>query len=628
MKVTLLLILWLVVAAGSVALAQVPQGTRVSKGPSMSFYRDTPEGKKLDYIITGDNGSDAGPSKVLISQFELRSFRNGDPKLVQIIAQAPQCVVNVQHNDASDSGPLKIFTPTTNLYVEGVGFLFTQSNHCLTISNDVKTRVVKSLLHSSVLGAARTNAAPATNQYLRIFARRGYFNLNSNTVDYADGVHAIDPQLDMTCDFLTIRFATNGTVEEIVARQNVELTTTNSGRATGDIGFYYITNGSEMLRLVTNAFWQNGDEQARANEFLYDSTRHVLTGVDHVRVQWPNPAQHANGSGPPLAGTNGFRFLYADFATLQFPPTNGPVESMRARGNVIIVNQADHSRATADQADYERNAGRVELDGHPVWWNDTIEVKGETLLADLAGKTYHAQTDAHFKMRTSSANARHSTNQWLLADSDEMEYQTNRAVFYRNVKTRLVENDRVKDKLNCDLLTVNLTSNQPESGFAAGHVYGETAPDKSGIVKTITCAQLDAWRNIKTGFMKTIIARTNVDIVEKRGGEDSAWNELTSALVTAQFSPVTNQVQQAVAEPNVVIDQIRGGHRLYATGERAVYTAGTDAQVTLAGDPVAQKDNYYITNANILIWHPGANSFNATGLFQMLPVKTNAPQKP
>ena len=84
--------------------------------------------------------------------------------------------MDVQSSAASDSGPLKIFTPTTNLFVQGVGFLFTQSNHFLIISNQVETRVVKSLLRSSLLAPAKTNAvAPGTkavspgSQVLKIF---------------------------------------------------------------------------------------------------------------------------------------------------------------------------------------------------------------------------------------------------------------------------------------------------------------------------------------------------------------------------------------------------------------------------------------------------------------------------
>ena len=364
----------------STAVAQVPQGTQLRQHPSWTSYRDTAQGKKLDFVITGSSATDLDARNVLVNQFELKSFHNGDPKQIQIIAQAPQCVVDVSQNvTASDKGPLQIFTPTTNLFVQGVGFLFTQSNHFLIISNQAETRVVKSLLKSSMLAAPRTNVAADAGQVLKIFAENGRFDFDSNVVDYAGNVHMIDPQLDMTSDLLTIQLTTNGAVESILARQNVVLTTTNNGRATGTTGFYHVTNGNEMMQLTTDATWRNGDEEARANEFTYDSTRHLLTGIGHVRVQWPNAEPNPRGRATKpaglLAGTNGFRKLFADFATLQFPPTNGPVQSMSARGNVIIVNQADHSSAMADQAVYEKATDRVELTGNPVWWNDDMEVK-------------------------------------------------------------------------------------------------------------------------------------------------------------------------------------------------------------------------------------------------------------
>ena len=139
------------------ALAQVPEGTRLRRS-TMPSYRHTAEGNKLDFVITGSTVSNVGPQTLLVSQFELTSFRNGDPRQTNIIAQAPRCQVDVSNNVASDPGPLQIFTPTTNLFVQGVGFVFTQSNHFLIISNDVKTRVVKSLLKSSVLAAARSGS--------------------------------------------------------------------------------------------------------------------------------------------------------------------------------------------------------------------------------------------------------------------------------------------------------------------------------------------------------------------------------------------------------------------------------------------------------------------------------------
>jgi lipopolysaccharide export system protein LptA len=626
MKAVFLFFVFLAGGIFSIAMAQVPPGTGLQR-TSMSIYRETPEGKKLDFVMTGTSGTNLDAQTALVKQFELRSFHNGDPKQIQIIAQAPECEVAVSGSVASDKGPLQIFTPTTNLFVQGVGFIFTQSNRFLIISNQVETRVVKSLLRSSLLAGPPTNAAGGAGQVLKIFADHGGFDLDSNLVNYAGNVHVIDPQLDMTSDLLTIQFTTNGAVESILARQNVVLTTTNNGRATGATGFYYVTNGNEMMQLTTDATWRNGDEEARANEFTYNSTRRLLTGIQHVRVQWPNadpnlPGRAANPTAL-LAGTNGFRKLFADFATLQFPPTNGPVEHMTARGNVIIVNQADQSSAMADQAVYERATDRVDLAGSPVWWNDDMEVKGEALSAELGGKTYRARTNAHFKMRTGG----HSTNQWLFISSDDMEYKTNQATFYRNVTTRLVENDRLQDTLNCDLLTVDLTNNQVESAFGRGDVRGQTAPDAAGFIKTITCEGLDAYRSITTGFMRMIIARTNVVMEENGTGRGAPRNTLTADTITAQFSAVTNQIEEAIAEPNVVLDQFKGGHNIHATGRRAVYTTGTDDQVKLTGTPLARRDNYMLTNADFIIWHPKSSSIRAYGMYQMVPIKVAASLK-
>ena len=618
------------------ALAQVPEGTRLRRS-TMPSYRHTAEGNKLDFVITGSTVSNVGPQTLLVSQFELTSFRNGDPRQTNIIAQAPRCQVDVSNNVASDPGPLQIFTPTTNLFVQGVGFVFTQSNHFLIISNDVKTRVVKSLLKSSVLAASRSNAT-AQAEHVFISADHGEFNFDSNVVDYAGNVHMVDPQLDLTSDLLTIRFSTNGAVESILARQNVVLTTTNNGRATGATGYYYVTNGNEMMRLTTDASWRNGDEEAKANEFEYDSTRHFLTLINHVRVRWPNaapgPAGGGTNPGPPQAGTNGFRELFADFATLQFPPTNGPVEAMHARGNVLILNQADQSSATAEVADYRRTTDRVELTGNPVWWNTNMEVKADTLSADLGAKIYHARTGARFKMRTgggatnqSTGAPGHSSNQWLFIASAAIEYQTNLAVFYRNVETRLVENDRLQDTLNCDLLTLHLTNNKVESAVAVGEVHGETAPDKAGVVKTIACGQLNAYLSPVTGFMKNVDAITNVVIEEKGSGPGAASNKLSAETVTAQFSAVTNQIERAVAERNVVLDQIKAGKTTHATSSHGVYTTSND-QVLLTGTPLARSDDYLITGSDFMIWKPKTNNFGAFGQYKIVPIKLAAGLKP
>jgi lipopolysaccharide export system protein LptA len=626
------------------ALAQQgPQGTQV-RHFSMNSYRDTPEGKRPDFVITGSSAIN-----LLIRQFEMTSFRNGDPRQTNIIARAPQCQINQALTMASDAGPVQIFspptnrmiggimTPSTNLFVEGVGFLFTQSNHFLIISNQVKTRVVKSLLKSTLLAAPRADAAADASQVF-ISSDYGEFSLDSNVVDYAGNVHLIDPQLDLTSDFLTIRFTTNGAVESILARRNVVLTTTNNGRATGEMGLYYVTNGNEFMQLTTNAAWRNGDEEAHANEFDYDSTRHFLTGIGRVKARWPNAEPNPPGRpaipAPLLAGTNGFRELFADFATMQFPPTNGPVQAMHARGNVLILNQADQSSATAEEADYQKTTDRVELTGNPVWWNTNMEVKAEKLTAELGEKTYHARTHSHFKMRTGSGAASptaiaagHSTNQWIFISSEDIEYQTNLAIFYRSVEVRQVEDDRLRSTLDCNLLTLNLTSNKVESASAFGNVHGKTAPDTNGVVKTIACEQLNAYLSTATGLIKTIDAYTNVVIEEIGTGSAAPRNTLSADTVTAQFSSVSNQIERAVAERNVVMDQVKAGRTTHATARHGVYTATND-EVLLTGKPLAHSEGYVITDSDLMIWEPKSNIFQAFGQYKIVPVKPAPGQKP
>ena len=633
MKAVALFFVFLAAGVFSSAMAQVPQGTQLTRS-SLTFYRDTASGKKLDFVITGSSVSNLNAQDVLVNQFEMKSFHNGDPKLIQIIAQAPKCQVNVSNNVASDSGPLEIYTPTTNLFVQGVGFRFTQSNHFLIISNQVETRMVKSLIKSPMLAAPRTNAASDAGQVVQIFADQGRFNLDANVVDYSGNVHVIDPQLDMTSDMLTIRLTTNGAVESILARQNVVLTTTNHGVATGATGFYYVTNGNEMMQLTTDATWRNGDEKARANQFTYDSARHLLTGIGHVRMQWPNAAANTTNSTAPMAGTNGFRKIFADFATLQFPPTNGPLESMTARGNVIIVNQADQSSAMADEARYEKTTDRIDLTGNSVWWTDALEVKAETLSAGLGDKTYHARTNAHFKMRVGGGAAKnstvasgHSTNQWLYISSDNMEYQTNQAIFSQNVQTRLVDNDRLQDTLSCAHLTIHMVNNKLESAFARGDVRGETAPDASGLIKTIACQRLNAYLSVVTGLMKSIDAHTNVVIEEKGKNPAAPSNKLGADTITAQFSAVTNQIEHAVAEQNVVLDQLKAGRTVHATAYRADYAAGANDQVKLTGVPLANTDKFSITHADYMIWQPKVNKFQAYGRYKIVPIKAAAAAK-
>jgi lipopolysaccharide export system protein LptA len=612
---------WLVLAlaAAGPLRAQIPPDLKTR----IIHERQTPTGgEELEHLLSFDHKTNVTSRDDLVWPFLIKSFRSGPSNQLQLIGQAPECHVDQAGHRAWDAGPIVLFTPTTNVWVQGEGFLFVEANHSLEISNKVETRVLRSLLKTSTSGGPKTNAPGTLEQMLKIFANQCHFDYQSNFAQYSGHVHAIDVQLDLTSERLSIQMTSNSAIQTILAEENVVMTTTNKGWATGPRAFYYVTNGSEMTDLTGGAWWHNGDEQARADQFIYDSTHHFLTAIGNVRVWWPNGPQQP-GVAPKASGTNGYRELWADFATLQWPPTNGPVEAMHATGNVIIVNQADQSRATGDQADYVRTNDLFELTGSPTWWTDQMEVKGRILRAEATNGIYHARGDSHLKIHLTGST---HTNQWIYVASEDLDYQTNLAVFTDHVRARLLEDGVLRDTLNSDKLDVELFSNEVKTAVAHGHVQGETAPDKLGRIKTISCLTLTAHRSTATKLWTDFLAETQVVLRQIGTNATQKRDQLTAETASAFFSAVTNQLERAVAERNVVIDQVKTNQAVHATGQRAVYTVAAD-EVKLTGAPVARNDQYVISDSDYMIWQPKTNRFEAFGPYFMSPSKPK-PAKP
>jgi lipopolysaccharide export system protein LptA len=590
-------------------LAQVPPEAHLGNNFKVSRYRDTPKGKILEMILLGNKSMPVGKDENLVTPFEMISFRNGQTNLT---ARGPEC--HLLSSVAWDSGHIELFTPTTNVFVQGDGFFLMETNQILVISNHVETRIQRALLKSPLLGSPKTNAPPGPDQTILISSRRCQFDYGSNFAQYFGDVHVIDSQMDLTSDFLFVQLNTNGAVDNILARQNVVITTTNKGRATGETARYYIANSNEMMVLTGDGVWHNGDQEARAEQFHYDSTHHILSATNHVRVRWPNavqtPAQRLAGE-PPRIDATGVRVLFADDATMQMPPTNGPVESMIANGNVIIVNQADQSRSTGDHAFYSRAEDRFELTGSPVWWNDRVTVHAQSLIAEVTNQLYHARGQAKFETSP-------GTNQWLIISSTNIDYQTNLAVFHDDVRVRLQQNGALRDSLNCDLLNVELVSNEVATAIARGNVRGETAPDRNGNIKTIVCETLVGHRSPITLLMKDLVASNHVVITQFGSSTNAPTNTLMAEFVTAFFFANTNQIEKAIALHDVILEQTKPTQSIHATSARADYTATND-QVKLTGAPLAITDKYVIRDADYLVWQPKTNRFHAFGWYKIVP---------
>jgi len=610
------------------AQTRAPQPAKPG-GPVQFFhYKDTPGGRMEDAIFTGSNSIYLPDGAVQVKGFKMIGIRDGQASNVAITALAPECRTDDKRKTASDPGPIQIFTPTTNLDVQGLGFFVAESNQVLILSNQVETRVAKSMLGASPLFASPANSSPDAGQIVKILADHGRFDFRSNLVDYSEHVRVVDPQYQLDAPLLSIQFASNQTVETMFARPGVTLTLPGNGAATGASAHYFATNENALLELAgdadAKAHWQNGEQEAWAAKFTYDPNRHLLTGSDGTRVRWPN--QPAGAAAPHT-----FLELVADDAALQMTADGAEVEGATAVRNVLITNQADQSSALAGKAVYDRPHDLLALTEAPVWWNDQMEVRGDTLSMSSSNKVYHAQGNARLKLRVSgvAGSPASSTNQWLFVSaadliSQPVNSQTNLVTFRGDVQARLLDGAQLQAALTAKVLLVWLSSgsqgpsNQVVLVEAREDVRARTAPDAAGVTKTISCGVLTARRSAATGLWQSMIAEENAVLEAFGSGSAAVSNRLAAATVTAHFSSVTNQLENALAEGGVVFAQNAPGKSLHATGDRAVYAAVPEEQVELTGHPWAQTDRITILDADHLKYDLKSGAADASGQYHLV----------
>ena len=675
--------------------AQTPAPPAAKPGGAVqtSHYVKTTNGMIVDAVFTGTDSTSFSSTAIQVRQFKMTGVREGQLTNVTVTAEAPECRIEYANSQQSvgDPGPIQIYTPTTNLFTQGVGFFCADSIQVLYFSNHVETRVLKSMLRSPLFQAG-SNAVPDAGQMVKIFSGRGQYAFRSNLMDYAQEVRVIDPQYELDAPLLTIQFASNQSVETMFARTGVTLTLPGKGVATGATAHYLATNENTVLELDgdadTPAQWHNGEQEARAAKFTYDPNRHLLNGRDRVRVRWPNRTN--NASAPQT-----FMEMFADNASLQMTPEGAEIERMTARDNVILVNQADQSSATAGKAEYDRPHDLFTLTEGPVWWNDRAEIRGDTLTQEPSNSVYHACGHARLKLLASGAagGSSNPANQWLIVTADDIDSrplnaQTNLITFRGDVQARLLDGGQLQDTLTCDVLLAYQLSarqgpgnpDQPSARQGPGNpvvllvarenVKGETARNEAGVMKRISCGVLTARRSAATGLWQSIVGEEDA-VLETFGSDGAAVsnhltaptitalfspvtnqiesavaeggvvfaqtgparngvggavvsNHLTAATVNAHFSAVTNRVESAVAEGRVVFAQIAPGKTLHATGSKAVYEGLPEEQVELTGQPWAQTDKLTIVDADRLKYEMQSGAVDTSGRYHIILTKTNA----
>ncbi|MDB6121050.1 MAG: hypothetical protein JWQ71_43 [Pedosphaera sp.] len=604
-----------------------------------------PNQTRLKTRITGKEAKAPpnGGALLAMKALKIETFPETGPVAPEMIVEAPQCVVNSDTRLVSSDGPLEIHSGDGKMRIEGEGFLWlAKTNSILIISNKVHTIIERELLAKSTdtnqssakTTASVTNAPSGTNQPLHIYSDHFNFDRQANLITYTNNVRVEDIQMILTCDVMTIQRTTAGKIENINADRNVVIINKSTGgRTTGDHAVYTTKDGTQLVELTGNPRWQEGLREGTAQLFIFDRAHNTLRAEGNAYLKIPREA--INQSGISLlaqttptntpASTNKFVEVFSDSMLFQMPPTNGPIQTINADKNVVILDPENKSRATGNHAFYSEITGQLELTGHAAWQADQRLAKGDILIFDRTNKAFSARTNAYFKFPVNALGAsndkpsKNNTNQFAEILCDHYDYQNDLLTFHDRVEANFLNGTNTLGTLDCNTLKIAYRSNQVHNIRAETDVYAHQLPipDLHGtsVEKELVCDTLNIQMRTNS-LIQQIVAERNVVAIKTEIRTNSPKPmklTLNSEVMTVDFLPNTNAVDLLVADRNVLITR----NEAIASGARAVYT-GTNAIATLTGNPMIVFTNSTLTTKDVLTLDLRNNKL-LTRNYKMLP---------
>jgi lipopolysaccharide export system protein LptA len=663
---------WLVVLAGLVSAVVVSAQTQAPKAGSSTrvqrIFYDAPHQlqPKMDIHWTDEAALPTG-GKVLIKGLTADTYQDTGQR--GLTMEAPECVFGFSENSGTSPGPLKVRTADGNSFIEGTGYLWSYkgSNLVVTISNNVSTTLKRDFLNS---GTNRTAAASvsATNQFVYIHADQVFMDRAANLIVYTGNVRAEDERIELTCEILTIRGATNneavagantvasGKISEIIADHHVVIVdkAAVAGQATGERAVYAVVDGAEVMTLTGDPHWAAGLRDATARAFIYNLSTNTLRAAGDANFRLPSDSLNQSGfvmlqpsaGGAKTTGTGtNLTYFSAEDITLQLPATNGgPLLGVIAETNVVILDPASASRAVGNRAVYTQTNGMMELIGNASWQSDRRVARGELLTFNQNDNSFSAHTNASLEfppgeLNQSSAlgglsatNAGRATNQLVRVLADSYDYQNDTLTFHDHVRGAVLEDETVRDTLESGSLEIGfINTNTVRYAIADGGVHLHRLPVQDAAGRTeegdFTSRRLEA--RMRTN---AVPAQTNLllEQVIATGGV-AAWQTKTFTTsaplllsrtnhttfsgdrLTASFMPDTNRVDVATSEGNVIMTR----DDYTARGGKVVYRATNDT-VVLTGNPRLETTNGSLTSDDMITYDHAQGIIQATRHMHMV----------
>jgi hypothetical protein len=131
----------LVVAAILCFAAMKNRAQQALSGSATDFtsveYYPAPDEAQVKSRLSGTQASPMPGGLLVIKQFKLEMFNTNG--MVQAVVNAPECTYDTLHGVANSPGQLFLQNGDGKIRIQGVGFLWRQTDSFLTISNNVRT---------------------------------------------------------------------------------------------------------------------------------------------------------------------------------------------------------------------------------------------------------------------------------------------------------------------------------------------------------------------------------------------------------------------------------------------------------------------------------------------------------
>ncbi len=592
-------------------------------------------------LLTGQGADLQDDGSIRLRTARVEYTDAGGNTNANLIVLATNCVADLKRNVVWSPDGLGLRTADGQFALDGFGFVWTQTNNELVVSNRVRTLVRKG------------EATDAEAVHLRIESGHFRFSYASNVVVFRDAVRAEDPEMGVECERLTVRRSPSGKFDHIVAEDAVRILSRRDGSVTTAArAEYTLSDSGERMELTGEPHWRDAVREARAERFVLQRTRkpepqlmraegnawmRLPAGTNDLGA-WPMLSSTPGTAGtapdplPAAAETNTAPRaarqleLSSGLIMLALPPTNGPVQGLVAETNVLIQSRLDGWQATAGRATLTNAV--LELQEDPEWRQGERSIRAEVLRLDTRDRSFEAEGKARLRFPAAAFGVNLPTlggreqSGMTIGTNLLVEVESERAVFGRGllrfaapVRAQLQAGEVLVGQLTCRDLVVAY-SDRLERMAADGDVLLEQfgRPGRPVLGRVVECQRLQIDFD-QGGRVRGLVADGGVRgrQTESRGeGVDPLVTRLRAELLRATFLTSSNQLDVASAEGALHLER---GLQV-AEGQRADYS-GTNHALVLTGQPVVHSPEGRIRDAESLTWDSLTGKIRGRGAYRI-----------